>query len=253
MAGHSKWANIKHRKEGADRRRGILYHKLTREIMVAAKLGGSDPTSNNRLRIAVARARAANVARDTIERAVKKGAGELEGQTFEEVTYEAYAAGGVGIIVEAVTDKRTRTTPEIKNIINKHGGSLAEPNAVACIFRRAGYISVPRTAIQEEPLFEMALEAGAEDIRTDDAEHFEIITLPEDFATVSEAMSEKQIQTEESGVRYLPLDGTEVTVNDPDQARTALKLIEALEEHDDVQAVYTNLNISDEALVSLSE
>lgn len=240
MAGHSKWANIKHRKEGADRKRGIAFTRISKEIMVASRLGGSDPASNARLRIAVSKARAVNMPRDTIERAIKKGAGELEGQTFEEITYEIYAPGGVGIIVEALTDKKSRTTPEIKSMVTKFHGNLAELNSVTRLFQRRGYLAIEATQIKEDELMELVLGAGAEDLRT---EHgiFEVITPPESYAAVSEAVAEKSLQTIESGVSFLPLPGTEVEVNDPEMAAKNDKLIDALENHDDVQAVYHNM------------
>ncbi len=240
MAGHSKWANIKHRKEGADKKRGIAFTRISKEIMVAARLGGSDPASNARLRIAVSKARAVNMPRDTIERAIKKGAGELEGQTFEEITYEIYAPGGVGIIVEALTDKKSRTTPEIKSMVTKYLGNLAEVNAVTRLFQRRGYLAIEAAQIKEDDLMEIVLGAGAEDLRT---EHgiFEVITPPELYAAVSETVAEKSLQTIESGVSFLPLPGTEVEVNDPEMAAKNDKLIDALESHDDVQAVYHNM------------
>lgn len=251
MAGHSKWANIKHRKEGADRRRGRMFTKLAKELMVSARLGGSDPNSNSRLRIAISKARSANMPKDNIERAVKKGAGELEGETFEEVVYEVYAPGGVGIVVEALTDKKTRTTPEIKNIIKKNDANLAEQGAVTRLFHISGYISIPGDVISEDDLMEVAVEAGADDIRND-GESFEIITAPEDYSTVSDALSDKEIPTNESGIRYLPIEGTEIPVSDAGQAQKILKLIDLLDEHEDVQAVYTNLDLSDDVMAALN-
>jgi len=244
MSGHSKWANIKHKKESADKKRGIIFTKMVREIMVSARLGGSDPSSNSRLRIAISKARASNVPRDTIERAVKKGAGELEGQTFEDLVYEIYAPGGIGIIVEALTDKKARTTPEIKSTVTKYNGNLAEPNAVSRLFQRRGYIMIDKKGINEDELVEIVIEAGAEDVKSEE-EYVEIFTLPEDYSEVSDALSDKEIETVESGIMLLPLDGTEITVSDVEQATKLLKFIELLEEHDDVQAVYHNMVIDD--------
>ncbi|MDH5655144.1 MAG: YebC/PmpR family DNA-binding transcriptional regulator [Spirochaetia bacterium] len=250
MSGHSKWANIKHKKESTDKKRGILFTKMTKELMVAARIGGSDPSSNNRLRIAISKARAVNVPRDTIERAIKKGSGELEGQTFEDLTYEIYAQGGVGIIVEALTDKKTRTTPEIKSSVTKMGANLAETNAVTRLFQKRGYITVEKNSINEEELMELVIEAGAEDVVSGD-EYIEIFTLPEDYSSVAEALSVKEISISQSGIQYLPLEGTEITVSDVEMAKKNLKLIDILEEHDDVQAIYHNMQIDDDIVDSL--
>ncbi|MBU43377.1 MAG: YebC/PmpR family DNA-binding transcriptional regulator [Spirochaetaceae bacterium] len=249
MAGHSKWANIRHKKEGADKRRGIMFTKLSRELMVSARLGGSDPEMNPRLRIAISKARGANMPNDNIERAIKKGAGELEGQTFEEVVYEIYAPGGVGLIVEALTDKKSRTTPEIKSMVNKHGANLAEANAVSRLFESRGQIIIPREQeeagkLEEDQVMEVAIEAGAEDMKTDD-DSFEVLTTPDNYAQVSEAISNAGWQTSESGVRYLPMEGTEIQV-DAEKARNIFDFLEKLEEHDDVQSVYHNMHLSDE-------
>lgn len=250
MAGHSKWANIKHRKQGADKKRGQIFTKVSKEIMVAARLGGADPASNSRLRIAISKGRAANMPKDSIERAIKKGSGELGADTYEEVMYEVYAPGGVGIIVDALTDKKTRTTPEVKNIINKNNATLAEANAVSRLFQMRGYIHIDASAISEDDLMELALEAGADDVKSD-ADAHEIITAPEDYASVAEALSAKEIPTNQSGVRYLPLDGTEANVSDAEQARKIMKLIDQLEDHDDVQNVYTNLDVPDDVAAQL--
>lgn len=250
MAGHSKWANIKHRKEGADKKRGKIFTKVSKELMVSARLGGADASSNSRLRIAISKARAANMPKDSIERAIKKGTGELGADTYEEVMYEVYAPGGVGILVDALTDKKTRTTPEIKNIINKNNAILAEANAVSRLFQLRGYINIPADAISEDEIMELALEAGAEDIKSD-AESHEVITGYEDYAAVSEAFTEKEIETNESGVRFLPIEGTEVSVADADQARKIMKLIDQLDDHEDVQNVFTNLDVPDAILAEL--
>ncbi|MCR9143148.1 MAG: YebC/PmpR family DNA-binding transcriptional regulator [bacterium] len=250
MAGHSKWANIKHRKEGADKKRGKIFTKVSKELMVSARLGGADPGSNSRLRIAISKARAANMPKDSIERAIKKGTGELGADTYEEVMYEVYAPGGVGILVDALTDKKTRTTPEIKNIINKNNATLAEANAVSRLFQLRGYINIPADAIGEDELMELALEAGAEDIKSDSDAH-EIYTGYEDYAGVAEALAEKEIANNESGVRFMPMEGTEITVADADQAQKIMKLIDQLDDHDDVQNVYTNLDVPDDVLAQM--
>lgn len=245
MAGHSKWANIKHRKGAVDKKRGHMFHRLGKEIMVAAKLGGSDITTNNRLRIAVARARAGNMPRDTIERAVKRGAGELEGQNFEEIRYEIFAPGGVGIIVEALTDKKSRTTPEIKSLINKHGANLAEPGAVSHLFQRKGEIIIDKNSIAEDQLMEIVLDSGADDMKSED-DYYEVLTSPENFGSVLDTLSGKEITTRSAEIKYLPLDGTEIEISDEEKAQKILGFIDILEEHDDVQALFTNLNVSDD-------
>ncbi|PKL32507.1 MAG: YebC/PmpR family DNA-binding transcriptional regulator [Spirochaetae bacterium HGW-Spirochaetae-10] len=250
MAGHSKWANIKHRKDGADRRRGRIFTKLSKELMVSARLGGSDPDANPRLRIAMTKARSANMTTDTIERAIKKGAGELEGLTYEDVFYEIYAPGGVGVIVEAMTDKKSRTTPEIKSMLNRFGGSLAESNAVTRLFMQKGQILIEKKAVDEDRLMELAIESGAEDVRVDE-DGYEVLTAPADFASVNEALVKAGLEIQESGIKYLPLDGTEVPV-DAEQASKTMKLLELLEDHDDVQAVYHNMQMSDEIMEALS-
>ncbi|MEQ9363143.1 MAG: YebC/PmpR family DNA-binding transcriptional regulator, partial [Leptospirales bacterium] len=196
------------------------------------------------------KARAANMPKDSIERAIKKGTGELGADTYEEVMYEVYAPGGVGILVDALTDKKTRTTPEIKNIINKNNATLAEANAVSRLFQLRGYINIPADVISEDEVMELALEAGAEDIKTDPEAH-EIYTTYEDYAQVAEALAEKEIANNESGVRFMPLPGTEITVGDLDQAQKIMKLIDQLDDHDDVQNVYTNLDVPDEILEQL--
>ena len=250
MSGHSKWANIKHRKDAADKKRGATFHKVVKELMVAAKMGGSDPDANSRLRIAISKARSSNMPRDTMERAIKKGAGELEGQSFEEVRYEIYAPGGVGIIVDALTDKKSRTTPEIKAIINKYNCSLAETNAVSRLFMMRGNIIIEKSAIGEEQLMELVLEAGAEDMVAYD-DYYEVMTLPENYAAVSDAIADKNIPTQESEVRMIPLEGTEINVASAEQAGKLLKLIDIFDDHDDVQAVYHNMNVEDEVMAKI--
>ena len=250
MSGHSKWANIKHKKESTDKKRGIVFTKMTKELMVAARIGGTDPSSNNRLRIAISKARAVNVPRDTIERAIKKGAGELEGQTFEDLTYEIYAPGGVGVIAEGLTDKKTRTTPEIKSIVTKFGANLAESNAVTRLFQKRGYISLEKSAIDEDKLMEMVIDAGAEDVLTE-GDYYEIYTLPENYSSVSEAISREDIETVQSGIQFIPLDGTEINISDLEQAKKIIKFLDVLEEHDDVQSVYHNMQMDDDLIEKL--
>ncbi len=252
MAGHSKWANIKHRKGAADKKRGMAFTKISRELMVSARLGGSDPGMNSKLRIAISKARAVNMPNDTIERAIKKGAGELEGQVFEEVMYEIYGPGGIGVIVEALTDKKSRTTPEIKSLLNKYNWSLAEANAVSRLFERKGYIAVETGLISEDDLMMLVADAGADDLRTGD-EYYEIICNPEDYSAVSEAIEAKELKTTESDIRFIPMDGTEIVVDDLETAQKVMKVLDLLEENDDVQAVYNNMDLSDEVADKMGE
>ncbi len=251
MAGHSKWANIKHRKQGVDKKRNAAFTKLSKELMVAAKLGGTDPGSNARLRIAISKARGANMPRDTIERAVKKGAGELDGQVFEDLLFEIYAPGGVAFIVDVLTDNKKRTTPEIKSMLTKYGASLAELGAVKRLFERKGQIVLSKDVMGEEALMELAIEAGADDLRTED-EYYEILTAPEAFSKVQEKLTEKNIEVLESGIRFLPLEGTEVAVDNAEQAQKMMNFIEKLEDNEDVQAVYHNMSIPDEIAGALA-
>lgn len=240
MSGHSRWANIKHRKEGADKKRGAAFTKISKELMVAARLGGSDPASNARLRIAVSKARAANMPRDNIERAIKKGAGELEGITYEEVLYEIFAPGGVGILVEALTDKKSRTTPEIKSMLNKYGANLAAEGAVSRNFERKGIIILERNGQKEDEWMEFALEAGADDFIPQE-EYFELRSRPEDYALLQEKLAEKGAQALESGIKFIPLAGTEMRMEEGEQLDKIQKFLDALEDHDDVQLVSSNL------------
>ena len=242
MAGHSKWANIKHRKQNADKQRGVLFSKIAKELMVATRIGGSDLQSNTRLRIAVARARACNMSNSTIERSIKKGAGDLDGVEYEEITYEVFAPGGVALIIECLTDKKSRTTPEIKNILSKHNANLAEVNAVSRLFERRGLVIIACDSISEEKLFEIAVEAGAQDVQRE-GEAFIILSSEKDYASVSEALALAKLPlAEDSGIKLLPIENTQVTVKDQKQADKVLELIEILEEHDDVQAVHSNMD-----------
>ncbi len=245
MSGHSKWHSIRHKKAIVDARRGKLFTKLIREIIVAARMGGGDPDKNPRLRKAIEAARDANMPKENIERAIKKGTGELEGEKFEEVTYEGYGPGGVAVFVEAATDNRNRTASEIRRIFTKHGGSLGESGCVAWMFKRKGYIVIEKSkAPDEEELFDIAVEAGAEDVKIDES-NFVILTAPEDLFNVVKALEEKgiEIATKELGMipdTYVKLEGK--------QAEQMLKLMEELEDHDDVQHVWANFDISEEEI-----
>lgn len=245
MAGHSKWANIKHRKQGVDKRKGVLFSKLAKELMVATRLGGADMQTNTRLRIAIAQARNANMPNNTIERSIKKGAGELEGVVYEEIIYEVFAHGGLGIILECLTDKKSRTTPEIKSLLNKHGANLAETNSVTRLFKKQGLALVPSELISEEKLFELVVDHGVEDLQKDD-DSFIIISSEKEYLSVIEVLNKEKIDfSDNSGIKFLALESTQVKL-DKSNLSKALKLIESLEEHDDVQAVHSNLNMSDQ-------
>lgn len=247
MSGHSKWAQIKHKKARTDLERGKAFSKLIRLITVAARHGGGNPENNPRLRIAIQKAREMNMPQENIEKAIKKGTGELEGVSYEEIVYEGYGPGGVAIMVEATTDNRNRTTAEIRHLFSKHGGSLGETGCVSWVFERKGLVSFEKDKIDEEAVMAVAIDAGAEDIRSTGTT-VDVITAPEDFERVKEAI-------EKSGLRYVVAQVTMVpktTVGvEGKQAQQVLSLIEALEDHDDVQEVYANFDIADELLESL--
>lgn len=246
MAGHSKWKNIQHRKGAADAKRGALFTKLAKEIMVAAKLGGGDEAANPRLRSAILKARQNSMPKDNIERAIKKGTGELEGVNYEEAVYEGYGPGGIAIMVEVLTDKKSRTVPELKSLFKSNGGTMAEANAVAYLFDRKGLILVEGENITEDDIMEIALEAGAEDIEKDDEKVYAVKTSVNDFHAVLAAMepklAAKGYKIIESGLKYIPQ--STITV-EGEKGKEALELIAALEDYDDVQNVYTNLELTD--------
>jgi YebC/PmpR family DNA-binding regulatory protein len=244
MSGHSKWATIKHKKAANDKARGKLFAKVLRQVEVAAREGGGDPDMNPTLRTMFQKARDASIPLDTIERAVKRGTGELEGVTYEQITYEGYAPGGVAVLVEVLTDNRNRTGSEVRNAFSKNGGSMAEPGAVAWQFDRKGHILVAR-ATDEEELMLTALDAGAEDI-TDDGEAWRVTTPPSDLHAVRTALDEAGIAVESVDLAMvpqatIPLDSTE-------SAKKVLRLVDALDEQDDVQAVHANFDIPDAIL-----
>ncbi len=241
MSGHSKWHTIKHKKGATDAKRGKIFTKLIKEITVAARSGGGDEAANARLRKAVADAKAANMPNETIDRAIKRGTGDLEGVNYEEITYEGYGIGGVAVLIETMTDNRNRTVAELRHLFSKNGGNLGEAGSVAWIFDKKGYIVVDKKAKPEEELFEIALEAGADDMQ-DDGESFEILTAPETFEAVSEAVKSAGIEPQAAEVSMIPqnyihLEGAE--------AAQMLKLYEAIEDHDDVQNVYANFDIDE--------
>ncbi len=242
MSGHSKWSTIRHKKGAADAKRGKIFTKLIKEITVAARMGGGDPESNPRLRTAVAAAKAENMPKDNIERGIKKGTGELEGVNYEESTYEGYGPGGAAVMVESLTDNKNRAVADIRHIFSKNGGNLGENGCVGWMFDKKGYISVEKSATDEETLMEAALEAGAEDVR-EDGDSFEVITAPEDLDAVREAIEDANIPCQEAEVTMLP----QTTANlQGKEAEQMLRLMEALEDCEDVQKVYTNADIPEE-------
>ena len=244
MSGHSKWATIKRKKAKTDAQRGKVFTKLIKEIIVAARQGGGDESSNARLRTAVAAARAANMPVANIERAIKKGTGELEGQSYEEVTYEGYGPGGAAILLETVTDNKNRTVADMRHHLSKYGGNLGENGCVAWMFEKKGLISIASKNVDEEELMMLVLEAGAEDLKTDD-ESYEVYSEPENFEAVKTALDENNIAYESAEITMLPKNTVKI---EGAQAERLLKLMEILEEHDDVQNVYSNFDIDMEAM-----
>jgi YebC/PmpR family DNA-binding regulatory protein len=244
MSGHSKWSTIKHKKGAADARRGRLFTKLIKEITMSAKVGGGTVESNPRLRSAVQAAKKASMPSDNIDKAIKRGTGELEGVTYEEITYEGYGPGGAAILIEVMTDNKNRTTSEIRHILTKYGGNMGASGSVAFQFSKKGYIAVEKSAAKEDPLMELALEAGAEDFRTDDADVFEIITDPASFEAIKAKIEEKGIPTQTAEIQMVP----QSTIAVGDKGPALLKLLEMVEENDDVQKVWTNGDIEEKYL-----
>ena len=244
MSGHSKWSTIKHKKAAKDARRGKLFTKFIKEITVAARMGGGDVASNPRLRTAVQTARDNSMPNDNIERAIKKGTGELEGVSYEEVSYEGYGPGGAAFLVQVLTDNRNRTVSDIRRLFNKHGGSLGETGCVAWMFDNKGLIVVSKEAAEEETLLGLALEAGAEDV-TESDDVFEVVTQPEDFAAVRESLENGKIPVVSAEVTMIPKSTTPLGEK---EAVQTLSLTEDLEDLDDVQSVAANFDIPDEIL-----
>jgi len=241
MSGHSKWSTIKHKKAATDAKRGKIFTKLIKEITVAARMGGGDPDANPRLRTAVAAARAENMPNNNIDRAIKKGAGELEGVNYEESTFEGYGPGGAAVLIESLSDNKNRTVADIRHIFSKNGGNLGENGCVGWMFEQKGYFVVAQSAIDEETLMEIALEAGAEDVR-EDGTNFEVITDPKDFEAVKAALEEAPFDYEAAEVTMLPQNTTNL---EGKQAEQMIRLMEMLDDCDDVQKVYTNADIPD--------
>ncbi len=249
MAGHSKWANIKRHKAKVDAVRGKLYTKLIREITVAAKLGGGDAGSNPRLRAALDKALGANMTKDVIERAIKRGVGGMEGESVEEIRYEGYGPGGIAVMVDCMTNNRNRTVGEVRHAFSKHGGNLGTDGSVAYLFKKQGQMTfAPGT--NEEKLIELALEYGAEDVVTNDDGSIDVITSPEDFITIKDKLAAQGLKPEEADVTMSA--GTSVNIDDKEVGESVIELIDALEDLDDVQSVYSNADIADEIMKQIS-
>lgn len=251
MSGHSKWAQIKHKKASTDAKRGKVFTKIVKEIAIAARLSGGDPAGNPRLRTAIEKAKEVNMPSDNIKRAVMKGTGELPGVSYEEVLYEGYGTGGAAILLEVLTDNRNRTVPEIRHIMTKYGGNLGEAGCVSWMFEKRGYILVDKNRIDEDTLMSAALDAGAEDMRNDPKEdNYEIITAPENIGKVKTSLEATGIPVSLSEITMLPKSYVSV---EEKAAEQMMRLIEALEDHDDVQNVYTNVDIPDEVIAKVGK
>jgi YebC/PmpR family DNA-binding regulatory protein len=248
MSGHSKWSTIKHKKAATDARRGKLFSKLLKEITVAARMGGGDAKGNARLRAALLEARSNSVPGDNIDRAVKKGTGELESEVYEEVIYEGYGPGGVAVLVEAATDNRNRTTSEVRHAFARNGGSLGEAGCVAWMFTRRGYFAIDKGAMDEEKAMDFALELGADDVAIEE-DVYEIYTSMEDFIAIQEELERRGVPTVAKELAMIP----QTTIDVPrDKVSQVLRLMEALEDHDDVQKVWANLNVDENVLEAQS-
>jgi YebC/PmpR family DNA-binding regulatory protein len=248
MSGHSKWSSIKHKKGATDAKRGKIFTKLIKEITVAARLGGSDPDGNPRLRAAIAAAKAENMPKENIERGIKKGTGELEGVSYEEANYEGYGPGGVAVLVDCLTDNKNRTVADVKHLFERHGGNLGEPGCVAWMFDKKGLIVFEKEKIDEEQLLDLALEAGAEDVNDQETE-FEVIVSLSDFEAVKKAVDEAELPYTFSEVTMIPKNTVGV---EGKKAQQILNLMQALEDHDDISHVYANFDMSDEVMEALS-
>lgn len=244
MAGHSKWANIQHRKNAQDAKRGRIFTRLVREVSTAVRVGGADPASNPRLRLALEKANAANVPKDNLERAIKRASGDAEGQVMEEVTYEGYGVSGVAVLVECITDNRNRTVAEVRHAFSKHGGNLGADGSVAYLFNRVGQMGLSADN-DEEKVLEVALEAGAEDVVRDGEGNFEVITDPKDYEEVRDRMREAGFELQDPQVTMRPATTVDLEAED---AEKVLKLLDALEDLDDTQQVYVNANFPEEVL-----
>jgi YebC/PmpR family DNA-binding regulatory protein len=248
MSGHSKWAGIKHKKAKVDAQRGRVFTKLIREITVAARVGGGDPGGNPRLRTAIQAAKAVNMPADNIERAVKKGTGELEGVTYEEITYEGYGPGGVAVLVAVLTDNKNRTVGEIRKTFSRHGGNLGESGCVAFLFEKKGHVQVDAAKVDEDKLMTIALDAGAEDLVREES-IFAVTSAPKDFEKVRDRIAKSGIQPLSAEITMLPKSSVKL---EGKHAEQMLRLMEELEEHDDVQHVYANFDIPEEIMAALT-
>jgi YebC/PmpR family DNA-binding regulatory protein len=248
MSGHSKWATIKRKKAATDQKRGNLFTKLVREITIAAKMGGADPSGNPRLRLAIDTARANSMPMENIQRAIKKGTGELDGVVYEEITYEGYGPGGIALIIETATDNRNRTVADIRHIMSRNNGSLGESGSVSWMFQRKGSIDVLKVTASEEYLMELLLDSGLEDLDGDDEQYYTVLTDVKDLETAKKALEDASVSFENARVDLVPDTYVELEAED---AQRAIKLIDALENCDDVQAVYSNMEISEKAMNSL--
>ncbi|MCC6746443.1 MAG: YebC/PmpR family DNA-binding transcriptional regulator [Deltaproteobacteria bacterium] len=248
MSGHSKWSTIKHKKGAADAKRGKLFTKLIKEITISARIGGGDPTGNARLRAAVATARSNNMPSDNIDRAIKRGTGELEGISYEEITYEAYGPGGVALLVEVMTDNRTRTVGEIRHMLTKHNGNLGETGSVGWMFHKKGIVAVPAEKVEEDALMEAALEAGADDVQRE-GDFFQVLCAPAAVEQVGEALRGAKFEVASAKAEMVPQTTVKLEGRD---AEVMLKLMGGLEDHDDVQNVWANFDIDDALLEQLA-
>ncbi|MFC2166841.1 YebC/PmpR family DNA-binding transcriptional regulator [Acidobacteriota bacterium] len=249
MSGHSKWASIKHKKAATDAKRGKIFTKFIRELSIAARMGGGDPDINPRLRKAISDSKAVNMPADNIKRAIQKGTGQLEGVSYEELSYEGYGPGGVAIYLETMTDNKNRTVSELRHIFSKNGGNMGESGCVAWMFTRKGYLVVEKSKASEDELLDIILEAGAEDLK-EDGSNYEIFTSPDSYESVVNALEENNIETAASNLGYIPQNYVNVKGK---QANQTLRLMEELEDHDDVQNVWSNFDIDEEEIAQFSE
>jgi YebC/PmpR family DNA-binding regulatory protein len=248
MSGHSKWSTIKHKKGAADAKRGKIFTKLIKEITVAARMGGGDPEGNPRLRTAISAARAENMPKDNIERGIKKGTGELEGVSYEEASYDGYGPGGAAVLVDCLTDNKNRSVADIKHLFERYGGNLGEPGCVTWIFEQRGLVVLEKDKVDEDQLIDLTLEAGAEDVIEEETE-FEVVTAPSDFETVKKAI-------DDAGFPYTMAEVTKIPKNtvkiEGKKAQQMIKLMQAIEDHDDVSHVYSNFDIADDVMEAMS-
>ena len=248
MSGHSKWHSIKHKKAAQDSKRGKLFTKIIRELSVAARLGGGEPDTNPRLRKAIADAKTVNMPADNIKRAIMKGTGQLEGVSYEEIAYEGYGAGGVSIYVEVLSDNKNRTISELRHVFSKNNGRIGESGCVAWMFKRKGYIVIEKEKASEDDLLNVILDSGAEDLR-EDGSNYEVFTPPENYETVVNALKEHNIELAASNLGYIPQNYVKL---EGKQAQQLLRLMEELEDHDDVQHVWANFDIDEEEIAKFS-